>query len=85
MAHRGLTTPVYTVIGGLGGRPITRKSLNELFEKAMNDDLEETTFLDLKQDVVDHEIDRAEKFNRSGAIAENVLRQIGVVDVAKTS
>ena len=85
MAHRGLTTPVYTVIGGLGGRPITRKSLNELFEKAMNDDLEETSFLDLKQDVVDHEIDRAEKFNRSGAIAENVLRQIGVVDVAKTS
>ncbi len=85
MAHRGLTTPVYTVIGGLGGRPITRKSLKELFEKAMNDDLEETTFLDLKQDVVDHEIDRAEKFNRSGAIAENVLRQIGVVDVAKTS
>ncbi len=73
------------VIGGLGGRPITRKSLKELFEKAMNDDLEETTFLDLKQDVVDHEIDRAEKFNRSGAIAENVLRQIGVVDVAKTS
>ena len=85
MAHRGLTTPVYTVIGGLGGRPITRKSLNELFEKAMTDDLKETTFLDLKQDVVDHEIDRAEKFNRSGAIAENVLRQIGVVDVAKTS
>ena len=85
MAHRGLTTPVYTVIGGLGGRPITRKSLNELFEKAMNDDLGETSFLDLKQDVVDHEIDRAEKFNRSGAIAENVLRQIGVVDVAKTS
>ena len=85
MAHRGLTTPVYTVIGGLGGRPITRKSLKELFEKAMNDDLEETTFLDLKQDVVDHEIDRAEKFNRSGAIAENVLRQIGVVDVAKTT
>jgi pyruvate ferredoxin oxidoreductase alpha subunit len=85
MAHRGLTTPVYTVIGGLGGRPITRKSLNELFEKAMTDDLKETTFLDLKQDVVDHEIDRGKKFTRSGAIAENVLRQIGVVDVAKTS
>ena len=85
MAHRGLTTPVYTVIGGLGGRPITRKSLNELFEKAMTDDLEETTFLDLKQDVVNHEIDRWEKFTHTGAIAENVLRQIGVVDVAKTT
>ena len=85
MAHRGLTTPVYTVIGGLGGRPITRKSLNELFEKAMTDDLEETTFLDLKQDVVDHEMNREEKFTRPGAIAENVLRQIGVVDVAKTT
>jgi pyruvate ferredoxin oxidoreductase alpha subunit len=85
MAHRGLITPVYTVIGGLGGRPITRASLRELFEKAMTDDLEETTFLDLKQDVVNHEIDRGEKFTRPGAIAENVLRQIGVVDVAKTS
>ena len=85
MAHRGLTSPVYAVIGGLGGRPITRASLRELFEKAMIDDLEETTFLDLKQDVVDHEMDREEKFTRPGAIAENVLRQIGVVDVAKTT
>jgi pyruvate ferredoxin oxidoreductase alpha subunit len=85
MAHRGLTSPVYAVIGGLGGRPITQASLRELFQKAMADDLEETTFLDLKQDVVNHEMDRDEKFTRPGAIAENVLRQIGVVDVAKTT
>jgi pyruvate ferredoxin oxidoreductase alpha subunit len=85
MAHRGLTSPVYAVIGGLGGRPITQASLRELFQKAMADDLEETTFLDLKQDVVNHEMDRDEKFTRPGAVAENVLRQIGVVDVAKTT
>ena len=85
MAHRGQTSPVYTVIGGLGGRPITRASLQELFEKAMTDDLEETTFLDLKQDVVDQEMEREKKFSRSGAIAENILRDVGVVDVAKTT
>ncbi len=85
MAHRGQTSPVYTVIGGLGGRLITRASLNELFEKAMTDDLEETTFLDLKQDVVDQEMERESKFSRSGAIAENILRDVGVVDVAKTT
>ena len=85
MAHRGQTSPVYTVIGGLGGRPITRASLHELFEKAMTDDLEETTFLDLKQDVVDQEMERESKFSRSGAIAENILRDVGVVDVAKTT
>ncbi|MEW8204760.1 MAG: transketolase C-terminal domain-containing protein, partial [Candidatus Thiodiazotropha taylori] len=43
MSIRGLNLPVYTVIGGLGGRPITRKSLAEVFAKAMRDDLDKTT------------------------------------------
>ncbi|MCU7795591.1 MAG: pyruvate ferredoxin oxidoreductase [Candidatus Thiodiazotropha sp. (ex Myrtea spinifera)] len=85
MSTRGLTTPVYTVIGGLGGRPITRQSLNRLFEKAMLDDLEETTFLDLKCDIVERELAREHDHTRSGSAAENILREVGVVDAAKTA
>lgn len=85
MSTRGLTTPVYTVIGGLGGRPITRQSLSSLFEKAMQDDLEETTFLDLKCDIVERELAREQAHTRSGAAAENILREVGIVDAAKTA
>ncbi|MCU7850768.1 MAG: pyruvate ferredoxin oxidoreductase [Candidatus Thiodiazotropha sp. (ex Monitilora ramsayi)] len=85
MSTRGLSTPVYTVIGGLGGRPITRRSLTELFEGAMQDDLEETTFLDIKCDIVERELARELDHTRSGSAAENILREVGVVDAAKTA
>lgn len=51
-------TPIYTVIAGLGGRPITKTSLADLFHKAFNDSLEPLTFLDLDQDLVNREIIR---------------------------
>lgn len=85
MATRGLTTPVYTVIGGLGGRPITRPSLKALFEKSMVDALEETTFLDLKTDIVERELAREHELAKPGSIAENILKDMGVVDAAKTA
>ncbi|MBV2090737.1 MAG: pyruvate ferredoxin oxidoreductase [Candidatus Thiodiazotropha sp. (ex Ctena orbiculata)] len=85
MSIRGLNLPVYTVIGGLGGRPITRKSLAELFAKAMKDDLDETTFLDIKCDIVERELAREQAHTRSGGAAENILREVGVVDAAKTA
>ncbi|MEW8213042.1 MAG: transketolase C-terminal domain-containing protein [Candidatus Thiodiazotropha taylori] len=85
MSIRGLNLLVYTVIGGLGGRPITRKSLAELFAKAMRDDLDETTFLDIKCDIVERELAREQAHTRSGAAAENILREVGVVDAAKTA
>ncbi|MBV2120871.1 MAG: pyruvate ferredoxin oxidoreductase [Candidatus Thiodiazotropha sp. (ex Ctena orbiculata)] len=85
MSIRGLNLPVYTVIGGLGGRPITRKSLAELFAKAMREDLAETTFLDIKCDIVERELAREQAHTRSGAAAENILREVGVVDAAKTA
>ncbi|MBW9257001.1 MAG: pyruvate ferredoxin oxidoreductase [Candidatus Thiodiazotropha sp. (ex. Lucinisca nassula)] len=85
MSIRGLNLPVYTVIGGLGGRPITRKSLAELFEKAVQDDLDETTFLDIKCDIVERELAREQAHTRSGGAAENILREVGVVDAAKTA
>jgi pyruvate ferredoxin oxidoreductase alpha subunit len=76
MALRGRTTPVYTVIAGLGGRPITRKSLADVFERATRDSLDDLTFLDLKWEVVHQQLDRARKMRESGPIAENLLKAL---------
>lgn len=74
MALRGLTTPVYTVIAGLGGRPITMASLREVFEAAALDRLPDVQFLDLDHAVVEHEIIRARAIRHSGPTAEHILR-----------
>ncbi|MGF1548755.1 MAG: pyruvate ferredoxin oxidoreductase [Thiotrichales bacterium] len=79
MAMTGQQLKGYTVIAGLGGRAITRPSLRELFHKAHRDALQPVTFLDLNQNVVHREIERLESKRRSGPIAENILRDIGVV------
>ena len=85
MAMSGTNIPVYEVIGGLGGRPITRKSLHKLFKDAVKDKLEDVTFLDLKKDVVDRELEREKQLIQSGSVAENILRDGGVVSAAKTT
>jgi pyruvate ferredoxin oxidoreductase alpha subunit len=77
MALRGAGIPVLTVIAGLGGRPITRASLRDLFERAGRDELDDTTFLDLRWDVIDREVARMSETRRSGPIAENILRATG--------
>jgi pyruvate ferredoxin oxidoreductase alpha subunit len=85
MALSGTNIEVYEVIGGLGGRPITRKSLHKLFKDAVKGNLEVVTFLDLKKDVVERELKREKKLIQSGSVAENVLRDGGVVSAAKTT
>ena len=85
MALSGANIEVYEVIGGLGGRPITRKSLHKLFKDAVKDNLEVVTFLDLKKDVVERELKREKELIQSGSVAENVLRDGGVVSAAKTT
>jgi len=85
MALSGTNIEVYEVIGGLGGRPITRKSLHKLFKDAVKGNLEIVTFLDLKKDVVERELKREKKLIQSGSVAENVLRDGGVVSAAKTT
>ena len=77
MSLRGIMRTVYTVIAGLGGRPITMPSLMNLFEKAGNDELEDVTFLDLDWDVIERQLARKKDKRRSGAIAENILRDVG--------
>ena len=57
-ALSGIALKGYTVIAGLGGRAITRKSLRALFEKAERDELEQLNFLDLNWEIVNREIAR---------------------------
>ncbi len=68
-----------TVVAGLGGRPITQRSLEELLVAAGGDQLDRLTFLDLDHGIVDRERARMSARRRSGPSAENVLRDIGTV------
>ena len=77
-ALRGMPRPVHTVVAGLGGRPITRPSLHELFDRALRDELEDVHFLDLEREVVDKELRREQETRRSGPAAENILRDLGL-------
>jgi pyruvate ferredoxin oxidoreductase alpha subunit len=79
MALSALPIDVYTVVAGLGGRPITMRSLHSLFRKAEKDDIEPVTFLDLNHEVVDKQLARERAVRRSGPAAEAILRDIGVV------
>ncbi len=67
----------YAVIAGLGGRPITKKSLRTLFESAMRDALEPLSFLDLDWTIVNRQLERERTIRRSGPAAENILRELG--------
>lgn len=53
---RGSSIKDYTVIAGLGGRPITKDSLRKYLDDACVDRVEELTFLDLDQELADSEI-----------------------------
>ena len=66
--------PVYDVIAGLGGRPITKASLARAFGEAIEDRLALTTFLDLDRPLVDKVLARERQIRRSGPIAETVLK-----------
>jgi pyruvate ferredoxin oxidoreductase alpha subunit len=79
MALSGIQLYGYTVIAGLGGRPITRKSLRGLFAEAVADRLEPLSFLDMKWEQVEAELQRMQEGARSGPHAENILREVGMV------
>ena len=80
MALRGGTVPSnYTVIAGLGGRPVLRTSLHSMLDEAVADRLEPLSFLDLNHDLVDAELARQRADVRSGPMAENLLRDLGTV------
>jgi pyruvate ferredoxin oxidoreductase alpha subunit len=79
MALGGIQLHGYTVVAGLGGRPITKTSLRVLFADAISDSLEPLTFLDMDWDVVNRELERMRSSRASGPHAENILRDVGPV------
>jgi pyruvate ferredoxin oxidoreductase alpha subunit len=79
MALTGIHLYGYTVIAGLGGRPITKASLHRLLADAVADRLQALTFLDMDWDVVHRELERMELSRASGPHAENILRDVGPV------
>jgi pyruvate ferredoxin oxidoreductase alpha subunit len=77
MATDGLAIKVYTVVAGLGGRPITRDSLHRVFRQAMHEQLEPVHFLDLDMGIVNRVLERERQQRRTGPIAEGILRELG--------
>ena len=57
-AIEGMDIKDFTVIAGLGGRPITIASLSNYLMNAMNENIDRTTFLDLEVDTVEIEINK---------------------------
>jgi pyruvate ferredoxin oxidoreductase alpha subunit len=80
MALSGLPPRIYPVIAGLGGRAITKASLEKLFRDAIEQRLEPVTFLDLNTGVIIRHLERESRQRLSGPVAENILRDIGIVD-----
>ena len=81
LALSGLESRVHDVVAGLGGRPITKRSLHALFADVLAERLEpgRLHFLDLKRDVVERELERVQGGHRPGPHAENILRDLGIV------
>jgi pyruvate ferredoxin oxidoreductase alpha subunit len=82
MAMQGVETRLRTVVAGLGGRSITRRSLEELIGTAGRGELEALTFLDLDHGAVERERTRMSETRRSGPSAENLLRDRGAAVTA---
>jgi pyruvate ferredoxin oxidoreductase alpha subunit len=76
MTLAGGSIPVYSVIGGLGGRPITRDKLRRMLDKGVRDQLEEPHFHDLDVGVVQRELERLRGIQRPGPSAEAILLDI---------
>ena len=79
MALSGLPIPVATVVAGLGGRIITKASLQRVFAAAAGGETPQLTFLDLNEKLVEGELARLAQRRHSGPSAENILRDLGTV------
>jgi pyruvate ferredoxin oxidoreductase alpha subunit len=83
LALSGPGTPaeVYDVVAGLGGRPITKRSLRALFADVLEGRLEagRLHFLGLKHEIVERELERMRVDRRSGPHTENMVRDLGIV------
>jgi pyruvate ferredoxin oxidoreductase alpha subunit len=78
LAGTGDRPAVYTVVGGLGGRPITAASIHAVLDSARAGSLAPLGFLDLDERLVENELGRMAAMRRSGPSAENVLSDLRV-------
>mgnify|MGYP000896392680 CR=1 FL=1 len=67
---------LHSVVAGLGGRPVTRRSLASAFRQAVEKPWEDTLFLDLDERIVGFEIHYRGKIRRSGPMAESILKRL---------
>jgi pyruvate ferredoxin oxidoreductase alpha subunit len=74
----GLRPRINTVVAGLGGRAVTRKSLRTMLTAANAGKIEPFTFLDLNTSLAEAELARMRATRRSGPSAENLLRDLGI-------
>jgi pyruvate ferredoxin oxidoreductase alpha subunit len=81
-ALEGSGASVHTAIAGLGGRPITKSSLRQVFGAAIAGELPKMTFVGLRRELVERELARTLATRRSGPHAENILRDLGAVAAA---
>jgi len=81
LALDGLGAEVFDVVAGLGGRPVTKRSLHRLLSDVELGAVEpgRLSFLDLDRELVEAELARTRERRRSGPHAENMLRDLGVV------
>ncbi len=81
LAVAGERVSVYDVVAGLGGRPVTRRSLRGMVADVLEDRIEpdRLVFLDLDWKLVERELQRSSQSRRSGPHAENILRDVGAV------
>jgi pyruvate ferredoxin oxidoreductase alpha subunit len=81
LALSGLPAEVYDVVAGLGGRPVTKRSLHALLGDVIGARLEpdRLIFMDMDWGLVERELQRLSQERRSGPHAENILRDVGVV------
>lgn len=70
-ALSGIQLRGYTAIAGLGGRAITKASLQKLFTDAEADRLEPLTFVDMDWELVERELQRSQLTRRSGTAYEH--------------
>ena len=75
LALEGAGIAVHTVVAGLGGRPITRRSLESVLDSAARGDLEAMNFLDLDHDVVERERARVLSSSPPGSTVATALRR----------
>jgi pyruvate ferredoxin oxidoreductase alpha subunit len=75
-------TLISTVVAGLGGRPVTRRSLRPVLIAAQHGALPPFSFLDLRENLAEGELARIRATRRSGPGAENLLRDLSVATAA---